>query len=84
MPAYYYSPWAWVLWSIIGFVFFSSVLGWGYSYHSKRRTYDNYPNKTSVDILDERYARGEITREEYIRMKSDIIEGKEINTKKSA
>lgn len=29
-------------------------------------------NQTPLDILNERYARGEITREEYINMKSDL------------
>jgi putative membrane protein len=27
-----------------------------------------------LDVLDERYARGEITRDEYLRMKRDITE----------
>jgi uncharacterized membrane protein len=27
-----------------------------------------------LDVLEERYARGEITRDEYLRMKRDITE----------
>lgn len=30
----------------------------------------------AVDILDQRYARGEITREEYQRMREDLSRGK--------
>lgn len=33
------------------------------------------PLKSAKDILDERYARGEITGEEYQRMRKDIEEG---------
>jgi len=28
--------------------------------------------KTAADILDERYAKGDVTREQYIQMKEDI------------
>jgi putative membrane protein len=34
----------------------------------------NRRRATGLDVLDERYARGEITRDEYLRMKRDMTE----------
>jgi putative membrane protein len=36
------------------------------------KTKQNIPQKSANTILDERYARGEITREDYQKMKQDI------------
>ncbi|MEO8921716.1 MAG: SHOCT domain-containing protein [Caldimonas sp.] len=52
-------------------VIFSSFGNWGYTYRLHRR-YGMAPSGGALDILDERYARGEITRDEYARMKSEI------------
>lgn len=62
--------WGWLLW--VGFIVlaFSGMGNWGYSY-SAHRKYDSY-RRTARDILDERYARGEISREDYGQLKADI------------
>lgn len=63
--------WGWILW--LGFVFllFSSLGNWGYTYRAHRR-FGSMPRSTAFEILDARSAKGEITRDEYARMKSEI------------
>lgn len=67
----WYSGWGWFLWFGIMILVFSSVGNWGYTYRVHRR-HGTQPAKDALDILDERYARGEITREERAQMKSTI------------
>ena len=67
--------WTWFLWIGFMIILFSSFGNWGYTYRLHRR-YGATPNGATpsgaLDILDERYARGEIARDEYARMKSEI------------
>jgi len=67
----WYFGWSWLLW--LGFIFlmFSSFGNWGYTYRAHRK-YNERPSKPALDILDERYARGDITREQYGVLKLDI------------
>ena len=66
-----YFGWGWALW--VGFIIlmFSSFGNWGYTYRAHRK-YDGAPRPAAVDILNERYARGEITRDQYNLLKADI------------
>ncbi len=66
----FYYGWGWILW--IGFIFlmFSSFGNWGYAYRAHRK-FDR-PYKDAAAILNERYARGELTRVQYLELKSDI------------
>lgn len=63
--------WGWLLW--LGFVFlmFSSIGNWGYAYRARRKV-DGAPGRSAAAILNERYAAGELTRVQYLELKSDI------------
>jgi len=53
------------------FLLFSSFGNWRYTYRAHQK-YDKPQRKDAFDILDARYAKGEITREEYGLMKTEI------------
>jgi putative membrane protein len=80
----WYAGWGWFLWFGVVLLFASSAGNWGYTYRAHRKYYDLYPKKEAIDILNERYARGEVTHEEYARMKSSIAENIKFDIKKSA
>ena len=63
--------WIWILYLGFTFLLLSSIGSWGYTYRAHRR-FDGLQPKGARDILDERYARGEITREQYGHLKADI------------
>jgi putative membrane protein len=50
---------------------FSSFGNWGYTYRVHRKMGGSF-QKEAIDILNERYARGDVTRVQYLELKSDI------------
>ncbi len=68
----WYFGWGWILWLGFIFLFFSSMGNWGYTYNAHRKYGSGRP-KEAFNILSERYARGEITREQFVQAKADII-----------
>jgi putative membrane protein len=50
---------------------FSSLGNWGYTYRAHQK-YGEMPRKDALDVLAARYAKGEISKEEYVHMKSEI------------
>ncbi len=62
---------AWILWFGFVFLLFSSMGNWGYAYRAHRKL-NGAARKDASALLDERYARGEVTRTQYLEMKKDI------------
>jgi putative membrane protein len=69
-----YSGWGWFLWFGVLILIFSSFGNWGYTYRAHQLYRVGFADKDAIDILNERYAKGEIQREEYNRMKNEIQE----------
>ena len=70
----FFSGWGFFFWVAIWFLMISSFGNWGYTYRAHRLYRGLSSEKTARDILNERYARGELNREEFLRMKSEIGE----------
>jgi putative membrane protein len=68
----FYFGWGWLLW--VGFIIlmFSSFGNWGYTYRAHRKV-DGSLSRDAASILSARYASGELTRAQYLEMRSDII-----------
>jgi putative membrane protein len=67
----WYFGWGWLLWFGFIFLMVSSIGNWGYAYGAHRK-YDMKPRRKALAILNERYARGDINREEYAQLKVEI------------
>ena len=67
----WYFAWGWMLWPGFVVLMFSGLGNWGYTYRAHRR-FDGRAANDAQDILDERYARGELSREQYSQQKADI------------
>lgn len=66
-----YFAWGWLLWAGIVFLLISTFGNWRYTYNAHQK-YRLQPQKGARDILNERYARGEIPRDELGQMKTEI------------
>jgi putative membrane protein len=64
----------WIMVFIVAFVFCLVFILWGRRPWSGRggQDRDDRSQETPLEILKKRYARGEITREDFERMKKDV------------
>jgi len=69
----WYLSWGWFLWLGIILLLFSSMGNWRYTYAAHRK-YGQPVRNDAIDILNERYARGEITREQFKQIKTELAE----------
>ena len=56
-----------MFWAVFGIVM--SRIGWG----RRGRHWDKSADKSAMDILKERYAKGEINKQEFEEKKKDIL-----------
>lgn len=68
----WYSGFGWFLWFGFLILFFSSIGNWGYTYRAHRKYEGVFGQTNANSILAERYARGDIDREVYLKMKAEI------------
>ena len=65
-PTFFFGWWIVIPLFFFGFLFFFRWWGWGYWWHHYR-DYD-----PALETLRERFARGEITKEQYDQMRRDL------------
>jgi len=77
MHDYYWGGAAWGAWIIFHWLFWLALLAlliWAGFALSRRSRLNDGKEKAALDLLDERYARGEIDREEFMQRRKDIQE----------
>jgi putative membrane protein len=67
----WYFGWGWILWFGFMILIFSSFGNWGYTYRAHQK-YSGQMGSNALGILDERYARGDIDRQQYLELKADL------------
>lgn len=77
MHDYYWGGGAWGAWMIFHWLFWLALLTllvWAGLGLTRRSRANEGQEKTALDLLNERDARGEIDREEYLQRRKDIEE----------
>lgn len=69
----WYTGWGWMLWFGMIALIFTSFGNWGYTYRTQRKYLELPHGKNAMEILAKRYASGDITRDEFITMRDEIL-----------
>ncbi len=67
-----YWPFGMIIWIII-IIGILALIGWAVRALSSSSRLEGRHTPSALDVLQERYARGEIGRDEYLQKKSDIL-----------
>ena len=65
-------PFGMIIWLII-IVAVIALVSWSVSARSSRGRDQGVVSSSALDVLEQRYARGEIGRDEYLQKKNDIL-----------
>ena len=69
----WYFGWGYLVWFGMIFLLLSSTGSWGYTYRTHRKFRDLTNGLDALDTLSGRYASGEISRDDFHRIKDDLI-----------
>lgn len=65
-------PFGMVIWLFI-IIALIAFISWAFGSRSYRRRCEGDTSSTALDLLEQRYTRGEIGRDEYLQKKNDIL-----------
>lgn len=66
----FYGIFMWIFWLLLIGLLFG---GFGWRRRGEHGWWKNMQDKTPMDILKERYAKGEITKQQFEEMKKDVV-----------
>lgn len=73
MDGYGMNGWGMGWWWIIGIIIIALIVWVVVKTMNNNRSISNVPRKSALDILKERYANGEINKEEFEKIKENIL-----------
>lgn len=66
--------WGFVLYFGLILLMFSNIGNWVYTYQAHKRHLDHSQNRSAFDLLDENFAKGKLTYDDYISMREELVQ----------